>query len=57
MVANGYGRIVNVGSALAVTGREKIAAYVSSKHGLAGMTRALAAELGQEIARRHHVAR
>lgn len=46
MVANGYGRIVNVGSALAVTGREKIAAYVSSKHGLAGMTRALAAELG-----------
>lgn len=46
MVPKGYGRIVNVGSALAVTGREKIAAYVSSKHGLAGMTRALAAELG-----------
>jgi len=46
MVPKGYGRLVNVGSALAVTGREKIAAYVSSKHGLAGMTRALAAELG-----------
>ncbi|MGO4705969.1 SDR family NAD(P)-dependent oxidoreductase [Microvirga sp. 2MCAF38] len=46
MVPRGYGRIVNVGSALAVTGREKIAAYVSSKHGLAGLTRALAAELG-----------
>ncbi|WP_210496873.1 SDR family NAD(P)-dependent oxidoreductase [Microvirga antarctica] len=46
MVDKGYGRIVNVGSALAVTGREKIAAYVSSKHGLAGLTRALAAELG-----------
>jgi gluconate 5-dehydrogenase len=46
MVARRYGRIVNVGSALAVTGREKIAAYVASKHGLAGMTRALAAELG-----------
>lgn len=46
MVVNGYGRIVNVGSALAVTGREKVTAYVSSKHGLAGMTRALAAELG-----------
>lgn len=46
MVAAGYGRIVNVGSALAVTGREKVTAYVASKHGLAGMTRALAAELG-----------
>ena len=46
MVPQGYGRIVNVGSALAVKGRENIAAYVSSKHGLAGMTRALAAELG-----------
>lgn len=46
MVDKGYGRIVNVGSALAVTGREKVTAYVSSKHGVAGMTRALAAELG-----------
>lgn len=46
MVENSYGRIVNVGSALAVTGREKVTAYVSSKHGVAGMTRALAAELG-----------
>jgi gluconate 5-dehydrogenase len=46
MVPRGYGRIVNIGSALAVVGRENIAAYVSSKHGLAGMTRALAAELG-----------
>ena len=46
MVPRGYGRIVNVGSALSVTGREKITAYVSSKHGLAGLTRAIAAELG-----------
>lgn len=46
MVPRGYGRIVNVGSAMAVKGREKITAYVASKHGLAGMTRALAAELG-----------
>jgi gluconate 5-dehydrogenase len=46
MVPNGWGRIINVGSALAVTGREKVTAYVASKHGLAGMTRALAAELG-----------
>lgn len=46
MVARGYGRIVNIGSALAVTGRENVTAYVASKHGLAGMTRAMAAELG-----------
>lgn len=46
MMPRRYGRIVNVGSALAVLGRENIAAYVASKHGLAGMTRALAAELG-----------
>jgi len=46
MMPRRYGRIVNVGSALAVVGRENIAAYVASKHGLAGMTRALAAELG-----------
>ena len=46
MVDKGYGRIVNVGSALALLGRENVTAYVASKHGLAGMTRALAAELG-----------
>ena len=46
MVPRGYGRIVNIGSALAVVGRENVTAYVSSKHGLAGMTRAFAAELG-----------
>lgn len=48
MVASGYGRIVNVGSALAVVGRENVTAYVASKHGLAGMTRAMAAELGSK---------
>jgi len=46
MVPQGYGRLINIGSAMAVAGREKITAYVASKHGLAGMTRALAAELG-----------
>lgn len=48
MVEAGYGRIVNVGSALAVVGRENVSSYVASKHGLAGMTRALAAELGPQ---------
>ena len=46
MTANKYGRIVNIGSALAVVGRENVTAYVASKHGVAGMTRAIAAELG-----------
>jgi gluconate 5-dehydrogenase len=46
MAPRRYGRIVNIGSALAVVGRENVTAYVSSKHGLAGMTRAMAAELG-----------
>ena len=46
MVARRYGRIVNVGSALSVAGREKLAAYTASKHGIAGLSRALAAELG-----------
>ncbi|MCO5070809.1 MAG: SDR family oxidoreductase [Rhizobiaceae bacterium] len=48
MVPRGYGRIINIGSALSVVGRENIAAYVASKHGLAGMTRAMAAELGSK---------
>ena len=46
MERTGYGRIVNIGSALAVVGRENVTAYTASKHGVAGLTRALAAELG-----------
>lgn len=46
MIARHYGRIINVGSALSVAGRERLQAYVASKHGIAGLTRALAAELG-----------
>ena len=48
MAPRGYGRIINIGSALSVVGRENIAAYVASKHGLAGMTRAMSAELGSK---------
>jgi gluconate 5-dehydrogenase len=47
MAPAGYGRIINLGSALSVVGREKVQAYVSSKHGLVGLTRSLAAELGK----------
>ena len=46
MLARGWGRIVNVGSALSIVGKANAASYVASKHGVAGLTRALAAELG-----------
>jgi gluconate 5-dehydrogenase len=46
MAAAGWGRIVNIASVMGLIGRPSIPAYVASKHGLIGMTRSLAAELG-----------
>ena len=46
MAERGWGRIVNIGSILSVLGRATIPAYTASKHGIAGLTKALAAELG-----------
>lgn len=46
MAERGWGRIVNVGSVLSLEGKANALSYVSSKHGLAGLTKALAAELG-----------
>jgi len=40
-----YGRIVNVASTTGLTGSAYIAAYTAAKHGVIGLTRALAAEL------------
>lgn len=45
MVAQRSGRIINVASIAARTGSRYIAAYTASKHGVLGLTRALAAEL------------
>jgi gluconate 5-dehydrogenase len=45
MVEAGYGRIVNIASAMSLIARPTIPAYVASKSALAGLTRALAAEL------------
>ncbi|MGH9297133.1 MAG: mycofactocin-coupled SDR family oxidoreductase, partial [Acidimicrobiales bacterium] len=42
------GRFVAVASAGAVVGLPKLAAYVASKHGVVGLVRSLAAELGEE---------
>ena len=40
-----YGRIVNVASTAALTGYRYVAAYCAAKHGVLGMTRALALEV------------
>ena len=47
MVAQGWGRIINIGSYVSVLGRERLQAYVASKHGVAGLTKSLAGELGR----------
>jgi gluconate 5-dehydrogenase len=47
MVAQGAGRIINIGSYVSVIGRERLQAYVASKHGLVGLTKSLAGELGR----------
>ena len=44
MLATGWGRIVNVASAAGLAGYAYVTAYCAAKHGLIGLTRALAAE-------------
>jgi gluconate 5-dehydrogenase len=46
MVERRWGRILNIGSILSVIGKTSALSYVASKHGLAGLTKALACELG-----------
>lgn len=46
MVARGWGRIINISSIMGQIGRATIPGYVSSKHGLVGLTKTLAIELG-----------
>ena len=47
MVAAGWGRIINITSSSTQTGSPMQSAYVSSKGGLLGLTKALALELGE----------
>ena len=47
MIAQGYGKIINIGSGTALRGIPWFLHYVTSKGGITGMTRALARELGE----------
>lgn len=47
MMTQGGGIVINMGSALSFRGRFGASAYVASKHGVAGLTRACAIEYGR----------
>jgi len=49
MVERGYGRIILVASSAARVGAKYVAAYTAAKHGVLGLTRALAVELGPNV--------
>jgi gluconate 5-dehydrogenase len=49
MLARRYGRIVNIASIMGVLGRATVGGYVAAKHGLIGLTKTLAAELGPDV--------
>ena len=46
MAKQGHGKIINIGSALSYTGDAMCPSYVTAKHGVIGITRAFANELG-----------
>ena len=46
MKKQGYGRIINTASLMGISSRPGVVSYVAAKHGVVGLTRALAAELG-----------
>ncbi len=50
MLTGGFGRVVNIASTASLKGYRYVSAYVAAKHGLLGLTRALAQEVaGQGV--------
>jgi NAD(P)-dependent dehydrogenase (short-subunit alcohol dehydrogenase family) len=47
MIAAGTGRIINIASTAGLRGYARVSAYSAAKHGVVGLTRALAAELAR----------
>ncbi len=47
MLARGWGRVVNVASTAGLVGYPYVSAYVAAKHGVVGLTRALALEVAR----------
>ena len=48
MLDSGWGRIVNIASTAGLTGYGYVSAYCAAKHGVIGLTRALALELASK---------
>jgi len=48
MKAKGWGRIINVASALALVGLPAMSAYAAAKHGVAGLTKTVALEVAEQ---------
>ena len=55
LVASGHGTIVNVASTSGIAGNTNQTAYVASKHGLVGLTRAIALDYGGDGVRANAV--
>ncbi|MBR6653776.1 MAG: SDR family oxidoreductase [Oscillospiraceae bacterium] len=47
MIKQGHGKIINIGSALSYTADERCPSYIAAKHGIIGLTRSFANELGK----------
>jgi anthraniloyl-CoA monooxygenase len=47
MLESGYGRVVNIASTAGLTGYAYVTAYCAAKHGVIGLTRALALEVAR----------
>ena len=48
MIAEGYGRIVNIASTAGLKGYRYVSAYVAAKHAVVGLTRAMALETAEK---------